>query len=77
MEVQDTPAGEDVSKRDGNPRNSVSDVQYYIQDQALVIEAATAKSDKNRAIERYFTAGARKHVEIVKDMNRTFARLGF
>jgi translation initiation factor 3 subunit L len=73
MEVQNAPAGEEEK---GVARVGTSDVQYYIQDQALVIDTTTAKSDKSRAIERFFTAGARKHVEIARDLNRAFTRIG-
>ena len=81
MEVQHAPVGDDAAARrakDGpsTARASTSDVHYHIQDGALVIDTSAHKSDKSRAVERYFAAGVRKHAEIVSDLNRAFARAG-
>ena len=45
-------------------------------DGALMIDTSSHKSDKNRAVERYFAAGVRKHAEIVSDLSRAFKRAG-
>jgi len=81
MEVQRAPVGDDAAGRRGKEgqataRVSTSDVHYHIQDGALVIDTSAHKSDKSRAVERYFAAGVRKHAEIVSDLNRAFARAG-
>lgn len=78
MEIQNAPVGEDaVSRRTrGDARTSTSDVHYHIQDDALVIDTSAHKSDKSRAVERFFAAGVRKHAEIVSDLNRAFKRAG-
>lgn len=78
MEIQAAPVGEDaVSRRTKESiRTSTSDVQYHIKDQALMIDVATHKSDKSRAVERFFAAGVRKHSEIIKDLTRVFKQAG-
>jgi translation initiation factor 3 subunit L len=78
MEIQAAPVGEDAISRKlkEGTRTSTSDVQYHIKDQALMIDVASHKSDKNRAVERFFAAGVRKHAEIIKDLNLSFKTAG-
>ena len=78
MEIQAAPVGEDAVTRRAKEltRTSTSDVQYHIKDQALMIDVATHKSDKSRAVERFFAAGVRKHSEIIKDLARVFKQAG-
>ena len=81
VEIQDAPVGEDaISRRSkeqkDSTRSSISDVQYHIQDSSLVIDATAHRSEKSRAVARFFAAGVRKHSEIINDLNRTFKMAG-
>ncbi len=51
-------------------RVNITDVHYFIEDGVLVIDSASQKADNNKAHERYFIAGVRKHVEIINQLNR-------
>jgi len=45
-------------------QESSTGVDYFVQDESLVIDTVPSKVEKNTAAERYFTAGVRKHAEI-------------
>ena len=51
------------------------DVHYFIENGDLIIEGAAGR-DKERAAERYFISGVRKHAEIAADLAKSFAKHG-
>ncbi|KAJ1425462.1 RNA polymerase I-associated factor PAF67-domain-containing protein [Ochromonadaceae sp. CCMP2298] len=56
-------------------RVNTSDVNYYVDTGAIVIDSSSSKTGLDKTYERFFTAGVRKHVEIINQMNRTFGML--
>jgi len=59
----------------GGERVSTSDVNYYIQDNAVFLDSTNTKSEKSRTIERFFTGGIRKHGEIQFDLTKFFNKI--
>ena len=51
-------------------KNSSFGVDYFVQDESLVIDTVPSKIEKSKAAERYFAAGVRKHSDILRDLNR-------
>ena len=43
---------------------------------SLIVETSSSKTDKQRAAERYFIAGIRRHTELVTDVDRAFRATG-
>lgn len=65
------------SSTDGtaSTRVSISDVQFSLVDNVLMIEEDTRNS-KNESAERFFKSSTRKHIDIMNDMNRIFRQYG-
>jgi len=61
-----------ASEANKNKRVTSSDVHFFLVDGSLVIEAASAKSDRARQAERYFLGGIRRHTEILADVDKVF-----
>jgi translation initiation factor 3 subunit L len=51
-------------------KESTFGVDYFVQDDLLIIDTVPTKVDKSKAAERYFVAGVRKHSDILTDLNR-------
>jgi translation initiation factor 3 subunit L len=49
-------------------KDSSLGVDYFVENNALVIDAVPSKVDKSKATERYFSAGVRKHADILTDL---------
>eukprot|EP01032_Pedospumella_encystans_P014650 gene14650-16807_t len=52
------------------------DVHYFVDAGAVIIDSSSAKSELNKAQERFFVAGVRKHAEIAAQINKAFAAVG-
>jgi translation initiation factor 3 subunit L len=57
-------------------RVNTSDVHYFVDNGAIITDSVSSKSEMNKAHERFFTAGVRKHAEIAGQINRAFAAAG-
>ena len=55
---------------------AASDVHFFIDGDALMIEETASSSDRGRATERYFISGIRKHAEIAQDLKRNVRKYG-
>lgn len=53
-----------------------SDVNYFVKDGNIVIESSGSRHDKEKAFEKYFISGIRKHVEIYGDLQRAVSSSG-
>jgi translation initiation factor 3 subunit L len=53
-----------------------NDVHYFVDQGAVIIDSSSAKSELNKAQERFFVAGVRKHAEIAAQINKAFAAVG-
>jgi translation initiation factor 3 subunit L len=58
-----------------NKNKNTSDVNYYVDTGAIVIDSSSSKTGLDKSYERFFTAGVRKHCEIINQVNRSFAAL--
>jgi translation initiation factor 3 subunit L len=63
-------SGATGSRGNVGTRVNVTDVHYFVEDGVLTIDGASQKADANRAHERYFAAGVRKHAEIIAQLNK-------
>lgn len=68
-------AGLSSSSCAGGERVSTSDVNYYIQDNAVFLDSTNTKAEKTRTIESFFTGGIRKHGEIQSDLTKFFNKV--
>jgi translation initiation factor 3 subunit L len=75
VQSNSTAAGLTSASCLGGERVSTSDVNYYIQDNAVILDSTNSKSEKSRTIERFLTGGIRKHSEIQSDLIRFFNRI--
>jgi translation initiation factor 3 subunit L len=57
-------------------RVNTSDVHYFVDNGAIITDSVSSKSEMNKAHERFFTTGVRKHAEIAGQINRAFAAAG-
>lgn len=53
-------------------RVSTSDVHFFVDNGAIIIDSASSKSETNKAHERFFVAGVRKHAEIAVQVVKAF-----
>lgn len=69
-----------VSAKTGvESRVNITDVKFFVDNRVLVIEggsAGAAAAVENKAHERFFVAGTRKHVEIMKQVEKAFDAIG-
>mmetsp|Transcript_4086 Transcript_4086/g.6707 ORF Transcript_4086/g.6707 Transcript_4086/m.6707 type:complete len:455 (-) Transcript_4086:115-1479(-) len=58
-----------------SPSVNTSDLHFFVDNGAIVVDASSSKSDLNRAHERFFTSGVHKHDEILNQVRGAFASL--
>ena len=46
----------------------VSDVNYTIQDNNVIIDTSTSRFDKDKMYEKYFISGIRKNAEMIQSL---------
>ena len=58
-------------EQSSNGAECFSDVDYYVKDSSLFIDAISAKVEKRNAAERFFFAGVKKNTEIMNLMDKS------
>jgi translation initiation factor 3 subunit L len=56
-------------------RSNLAEAHYYIDEGILVIANTVTKSDGEKANERFFISGIRKHSEIIGHLSKTWSKL--
>lgn len=65
-----------LSYKNKSSSSTSTDVHYFVDHGALVVDSGSLKSEQGKAHERFFIAGVRKHTEIMNQVNRVFSGLG-
>jgi len=72
----DTSSGSSSTEIATETATFPSDIQFFINDSEIVIEAAAARKGKGKDTERFFMSEVRKNATARESLNRAFAKFG-